>query len=683
MKLRAQLIVVSLLTLFLPWAGCTFVVEMESVLREGQQEALAAVAESVAVLLGERGGVTRTEPAADARSRPLYFFNTDAIPAVDGYPDAEGGADARLVSFPEFPRTDNPVRGEFLGMLDGSDAYVFIRIADTTIRYHNPAEGGVANGDHVVIAVGEAGSVRRYWLAPEAPGEFVARYRRGGKVDVESRIQGVWRDNADGYQLELRLPVTLLGDRFGFAAVDGDDASLWTGSMPPRADPGPIARLDAELTGLLDSFARDNLRLTIVDADGWVRARAGRLEFAAASSDERVPGTWILETLFRWIMIDDDEPAGMMTAAAARIDRDEVVAALGGDRASGWYRVAQQRGVAVASFALPIRYGDGDDGDDIAGVLVAEQSGSRVLSLTNAAVMRLLFLSLVATVLIGFGLLAYASLLSLRIRRLGKTVDAVLGDDGQIAGDFPERWARDEIGDLGRHFGHLLGRMREYNDYLQSLASKLSHELRTPLAVVGSSLDNLDHEVSGAGEDYVRRARNGVERLSRTLTAMSEASRVEQSIRSTEVERLELNALLMSNVDGYRQAFARAIECNVPDKPIYVAGSADLLAQMLDKLLANADDFCPPDGRIAVSLERRGRNAMICVDNDGPLLPAEMRGELFESMVSVRPDSQDGSHLGLGLTIARLVAEFHRGDIRAENLPDSSGVRFRITIPAA
>ena len=58
----------------------------------------------------------------------------------------------------------------------------------------------------------------------------------------------------------------------------------------------------------------------------------------------------------------------------------------------------------------------------------------------------------------------------------------------------PSALAGDEIGDLSRSFSSVLQQLGNYNDYLQSLASKLSHELRTPLTIVQSSLENLEHE---------------------------------------------------------------------------------------------------------------------------------------------------------------------------------------------
>lgn len=673
MKLRAQLIVVSLFALFLPWAGCSFIYEMESVLRAGQQDALAAFAGSVALLVEDRGATEDLFVRDDPPGQGVYFYTETSMPIVDGYVEDFPESSMRLAAFSGVSGAPFP-EAQFLGIVATDEAYVFIRVVDPSIRYHNPAESDLASGDHVVIAMGDAGATRRYWLAPEAPGEFLARYRAGRAVSAEPRVRGVWRDNATGYQVELRLPTALLGGRFGFAAVDGDGGG-WAGSMAPRAMPGRLVRTNDALTGMLMAYGREDLRLRIVDRNGWVVARAGQLVRDSGSQTRRIPGAWIVEMLYRTMMSTGDELADVDTDTRARIDRNEVDRALEGQRAAAWYGVAGQRGAAVASVALPLAVGN-----DVVGALIAEQSSSRILSLTNAAVIRLLVVTLLATFLISFGLVAYASLLSMRIRRLGRRVDAALTDDGQIAGEFPAKWAGDEIGDLGRNFGSLLRRMREYNDYLKSLASKLSHELRTPLAVVSSSLDNLEHEsMSDAGRQYAQRARDGSERLSRILTAMSEASRVEQGIRSADRERVDLAELLERNVESYRLAFARTIDCRLPDALVWIEGSPDLLAQMLDKLMDNAADFCPDHGRITFALTADDTTVIISVDNEGPPLPAQMRGELFESMVSIRPEKQDEPHLGLGLTIVRLVAEFHGGTVHAEDLAD--GVRFTVALP--
>ncbi len=105
---------------------------------------------------------------------------------------------------------------------------------------------------------------------------------------------------------------------------------------------------------------------------------------------------------------------------------------------------------------------------------------------------------------------------------------------------------------------------------------------------------------------------------------------------------------------------------------------------MLDKLVANAHEFATPGTAIAIRLARAGDAGRLTVENEGPALPRGMREQLFDSMVSVRPGtSGDVPHLGLGLYIVRLVAEFHGGTVRADDRGDGRGVVLTVALPVA
>jgi K+-sensing histidine kinase KdpD len=70
------------------------------------------------------------------------------------------------------------------------------------------------------------------------------------------------------------------------------------------------------------------------------------------------------------------------------------------------------------------------------------------------------------------------------------------------------------------------------------------------------------------------------------------------------------------------------------------------------------------------------------ISNAGPFLPEEMKDRVFDSMISVRPqEKQKQPHLGMGLHIARLIAEYHGGRIRADNRSDREGVTISVVFP--
>jgi signal transduction histidine kinase len=281
-------------------------------------------------------------------------------------------------------------------------------------------------------------------------------------------------------------------------------------------------------------------------------------------------------------------------------------------------------------------------------------------------------------------LLIFATRLSLRIRRLRDEAEKSIDPHGRVLGTVSGSDAGDELGDLSRSFADILRRLQQYTGYLESLAGRLSHELRTPVAVVRSSLDNLKQvELSDEARVYLHRAEDGLSRLSTIFTRMSEATRLEQSLASVERERFDLAEVVRGCVEGYRLAHReRMFAFDAGAGPFPVVGSPDLVAQMLDKLAANAVEFSAAGSSIHFGLQRDTAGARLGVFNEGPPLPAEMQDRLFESMISVRDkNSQSEPHLGLGLYIVRLIAEFHGARATARNLDDGTGVEIRIDFP--
>jgi dedicated sortase system histidine kinase len=322
-------------------------------------------------------------------------------------------------------------------------------------------------------------------------------------------------------------------------------------------------------------------------------------------------------------------------------------------------------------------------GDAVVGVVIVEETNQAIVTFSNRALVQLAAVTLIAFGVGALALFLFASSLSSRLRKLRDEADNAIDSQGRVRGLVAGEHARDEIGDLSRGFSTVLERLAQYNAYLEKLAGRLTHELRTPIAVVRSSLDNLKLQ-DGAKDTgvYLSRAEDGLNRLETILTRMSEASRLEQTVRSGERETFDANKIVAGCVEGYSAAYpARRFPLTLPDAPLPLSGAPDLFAQMLDKLAANAVDFATADS-IEVSLERNGDVAVLRFSNEGPLLPAEMGERIFESMVSVRSErAAHEPHLGLGLYIVRQIAEFHGGTATAADRADGTGVVFELRFP--
>lgn len=683
MSLRRQLILVSLLLLTLPWAGCQFLREMEGALREGQGRAIAATAGAIAASLSGQPQVLypypERMPAGDDLSGSLYAPALALEPVLDGYED--GWPEAIQGSFENLD-TRVPALRYRAGVGNGT-LYLMLQIRDDSVTYHDPGLSPEPNGDRLVLVTWLDGRRQEYVIATPAPGSVVAQYAGRRHPDADARrIRGFWQDTAEGYAIELALPLALAGGRLGLYAIDvsnhGSRGWRTAGNTGPltRAAPPWLIYPPAQLEAQLARFAGGGQQLLVTD-------RHSRLLAAVTSGaeDTAAPTTfWLLRALYRRILADPALDTLPEPAATGTVGGKEISSALRGHPQRRWYRTSTP-GRRTLSAAAPIR-----NRSSVIGTVVVQQGSEQYLSLTDRAFSRLLGYSLLALGVAALGLLGFASLLSWRIRKLSRAADRVLGNQGMELANFPRSRARDEIGDLSRSYARLLDELHDYNEYLRTLSRKLSHELRTPLAVIQSSLDNLDTGQGNGGDSvYVSRARQGLERLSHILNAMTEASRLEETIGQREHTVIDLTPLLQEVCAAYRDIYPEhRLVLHCPPGPACIRGAADLLVQALDKLVDNAASFAPGGSAIVISLTRRDREWALAVSNPGPPLPADLQGRLFEAMVSLRQrTAAESVHLGLGLYVVKLVADYHHGSVRANNRDDGKGAIFTLILPAA
>jgi len=436
----------------------------------------------------------------------------------------------------------------------------------------------------------------------------------------------------------------------------------------------------AEIAAILRGVQRTESRIWVVNRRYQVLALAGSLRRAEPPAEDSGPLREVWQHFAGWLIQRPREDFAEAVPDDVLAAGRDIAGALQGTPGSRTRRTADGRAVVVSA-AHPVW-----NRDEVAGAVVVEETTNPIASLRSEALERLLALTL--TVFLGAAalLIGYASWLSHRIRRLRDEAEGAIDARGRIARLTSGSNARDEIGDLSRSFSSMLARLAQYHTYLESMAGRLSHELRTPIAVVRSSLENLKlAESPEEAHTYVERAEQGLARLTTILQRMSEATRLEQSLRSAERERFDLTALVRGCVDGYRSAYrGTPFALELRGGALEVSGGADLAAQLLDKLVENAVEFSLPGEPVRVLLEARDGAALLRVENKGPRLPAEMRGRLFDSMVSLRSErGGQAPHLGLGLYVARLIAEYHGGTIEARDLPAGDGVAVHLRLPLA
>ena len=675
MNLRRQLLLVSLLTLFLPWAGCEFIRETESALREGQQQMLAGTARAVADSLKQYPEEFPASSSADHQfGDQLYGHQLETRPEIDGYFDDWS---IERTSLRLLRGTDGPTR--FAIGLYGQSVYLYVEVADKNVFYVTPGtialEEGPGFEDRIsLISMSPPYLEETIAFAAEAPGRIISYVRNAYGFAPEPTILAHWQDVPGGYRLEARIPASKLGTHLGLVVTNTSSPTQPGARSASFATqiPGPFVSISPELGRISENLVQPGTRLLVTDPAGWRIASVGNLTTPDQEPDRMTSG-W-MRVAYDALVESGQKSDLAEPDSSGRETQNYIAQALSGNESFSWFRSADS-GMAIVAVAAPITVNG-----SVIGSVALQQSTDAILSLTNQGLSRLIGVTLFATIPVALTLLGYATWLSRRIRHLSVAAEQALDRD-DLRSTLPSALVGDEIGDLSRSFSYVLRQLGDYNEYLRSLASKLSHELRTPLAIVTSSLENLEHEpLNEASADYAARAKDGADRLRRILAAMSEASRVEELMQHAEAEEFDLCAVLRSTVAAYQDVYPqRRFEFITKLDAARTPGSPELVIQMLDKLVDNAVGFSADDDRIRVDLNDADGKWSLAISNPGPPLPERMRTQLFDSMVSVRSGG-DGKHLGLGLYVAKLIAEGHGGSITATNI--EGGVRFVVSLPA-
>jgi dedicated sortase system histidine kinase len=705
--IRLQLMLMSTFLLAIPVIGYQYVWELESYLRSGQEQTMIGTARAVASALHEREGLfdspaTQREtvrPGTDLYAVPIRqaikldgSFNDwrDAQPLVRHYDDRYRIDDPNA----PFAQSSSLSFDHAVGRYQ-QYVYAMFAVKDNVWIKRPPNARGVEQNDHLLIAMSDDNDViQRFVIAPRGPG-WVNGYQLASEANSyevlgnETRIQGRWVETEQGYNIEIRFPFAMTGGDLAFAFVDVDESIraspvsiIGTADPNEKTELGTIATQSSAIERLLNSLQYTQSRVWVVDKHLRVLARAGDIQQASGLNGlnrknnspkwwQSFEQQWLLP-LYYLILTKPSNDFIDELANVYALEGQDVANALDGDADALW-RLSPDNKAVILSAAHPIYVAD-----KVIGAVVVEQTTNGIRTLRNQALEQLFHVMLAIMIVAVLMILLFATRISNRIRQLRDDAEAVIDDNGKIIGILPEMRKYDEIGDLSATFSQVIERLTHYTQYLENMASRLSHELRTPVAVVRSSLDNLMVIQQDESEKaYTARALKGIDRLSQILTRMSEATRLEAALASANKVPFDIVSVVTTCVESYAAVYPNhriELQCNIDTAEI--SGVPDLFAQLLDKVVSNAIEFSATDSPIRIHLWQEQQQVCCSITNHGQILPAGMEREVLQSMVSVRPNDpqQDEVHLGLGLYIARVIAEFHSGDISIGNLPDKSGV---------
>ncbi|MBX3249680.1 MAG: two-component sensor histidine kinase [Myxococcales bacterium] len=305
----------------------------------------------------------------------------------------------------------------------------------------------------------------------------------------------------------------------------------------------------------------------------------------------------------------------------------------------------------------------------------------------------------------GVGLIALGLVLALVVSwQLARTVAASMAALTETArglgrGNFaaPARPVKGpaELVEFAAELEVMRQRLAELDSLKQGFVASVSHEMRTPLSKMREALallaDGAAGELDARQARIVRIARDACERQIRTVTTLLDLSRLRAGSALQQKKRTALDPIVQMAVDDEGpEATSRGVEIALVLSEGAPLGSFDvpLLATAISNLVRNAVSVSKEGQRVDVTrtIERAGPRgeqggwATITVRDQGPGVPDELRDTIFRPFVSSPvPKSPKALGIGLGLALAREVAEAHRGHL--ELLDGTPGAALRLWVP--
>jgi heavy metal sensor kinase len=243
----------------------------------------------------------------------------------------------------------------------------------------------------------------------------------------------------------------------------------------------------------------------------------------------------------------------------------------------------------------------------------------------------------------------------------------------------------DEVGQMGRSFNQLLARVAAAVDSQRQFMADASHELRTPVSAARTAVDVTlaqPHRDEEEYRDALDIVRTQTQRLGRMVDDMFVLARADASGYRLRMADCLADEILAECIEAARVlAVPEAITLETVLEPsIPLRADETLVGQLALNLLENAITHTPPGGRVRLELGRAGGSARIAVIDSGCGIPAADRDRIFERFVRLDQARANEGGAGLGLPIARWIAESHGGTLTLEaSGPDGS--TFVVMLP--
>ena len=279
------------------------------------------------------------------------------------------------------------------------------------------------------------------------------------------------------------------------------------------------------------------------------------------------------------------------------------------------------------------------------------------------------------------------SLSSTIARPLNRLAKATEGVSNAGIGEIPSMDDRkDEIGVLAKSVKRMTRALQDRVKSVEAFAADVAHELKNPLTSLQSAIETI--QISNEEEEkkqLIKIAIKDLKRLDRLISDISSSSRLEVELAKGEFDIIDIRDVLKSVMEVTKTNITKRMNVDInlklPKNKIETLGIGDRIAQVFYNLIDNALSFSKEGSVIDIIVTTTENEAIIEIKDQGPGIPKENLGKIFERFYTYRPEEKSfGNNSGLGLSICKQIIKSLNGTIIATNRLEGGSV-FTVTLP--
>jgi signal transduction histidine kinase len=326
-----------------------------------------------------------------------------------------------------------------------------------------------------------------------------------------------------------------------------------------------------------------------------------------------------------------------------------------------------------------------DDGETVAYLIPAGGVPRLPESYETQLIKKIQQATLIAAIISGILAILMALLLS---RMILKPVEALSQAADQLSkGNLTQRVTlkgKNELAELGKTFNQMADALQLAEQQRRTMTADIAHELRTPLAVQRANLEALQDGIYPLNITALAPIIEQNRLLTRLVDDLRILALVDSGELSLNIRPFDLSNLSATTISQFESMLGYS---NIQTSQTYQPGLSRVIAdpervaQILQNLLQNAYRYSSPDTTIYINTTQIGTMASLTIRDQGPGIPADSLEKIFERFYRVaKGRERDKGGTGLGLPIARKLAEAQGGSLTAANYPEGGAV-FTLLLP--